>query len=290
MNSLNWGNEIWPYIPSLQQIKNRLVANVYYIVSKNNDWKDKIKVRVWQKWESEQSKTYDIQNYIDKVWSETQMILEILEKKDEFLKSKITKESLFSKTGSIKWIHIIEKRWQLTFLIHLDNWKESKESTKKINQENFETIFYSKIEKFLKLRKELGMDNLSNNEIIKLTTYIDYYKKDYENKLAEKKLKEGKISLIDNWLVSQEGIILSINNSWNTITYKSNVNNNIITKTIGIKSEQDIINQFITTFVIQNWYEMWGDIHNWLKEKKNNYTYYFTKKEKNKSQKNSNVW
>lgn len=290
MNSLNWGNEIWPYIPSLQQIKNRLVANVYYIVSKNNDWKDKIKVRVWQKWESEQSKTYDIQNYIDKVWSETQMILEILEKKDEFLKSKVTKESLFSKTGSIKWIHIIEKRWQLTFLIHLDNWKESKESTKKINQENFETIFYSKIEKFLKLRKELGMDNLSNNEIIKLTTYIDYYKKDYENKLAEKKLKEGKISLIDNWLVSQEGIILSINNSWNTITYKSNVNNNIITKTIGIKSEQDIINQFITTFVIQNWYEMWGDIHNWLKEKKNNYTYYFTKKEKNKSQKNSNVW
>jgi hypothetical protein len=36
------------------------------------------------------------------------------------------------------------------------------------------------------------MNNLSNNEIIKLTSYIDYYKKEYENKLTEKKYQEEK--------------------------------------------------------------------------------------------------
>ena len=294
MNSLNWGNVMWPDIPNLQQIKDRLVANVYYIVSKTNDWKDKIKVRVWQKWESEQSKTYDIQNYIDKVWSETQMILDVLEKKEEFLKSKVIKESLFSNTGSTRWIHIIEKRSQLTFLIHLDNWKESKESTKKINQENFETIFYWMIEKFLNLRKELWMNNLSNNEIIKLTSYIDYYKKEYENKLTEKKYQEEKKWLIENWLVSKKWKILSINNycygksiinnQYRLVFYKKNWEK--LTKRLEAEWYDEIIKEYIKIFASENNINPFSKTFKWLMDNKTLYSIVH----KNKEQKNSNFW
>lgn len=292
MNSPLLNNNIYTNLPSFNDIKNWKISNINYI-----EWKDSyknesivVRMKMWK--EKPKHTTLVLKDYIiDWIVNETQLILDSVRLKENYLNEKESKNSIVNKKWRINWLSVKVKRWRIVFSLALINGVNKKFTTKWIkNTEDFDQKYYETIWLYIETREELWFKKLSNKEIIKISSSVEYYRNKYTEKLKEKILEEEKTKLISNRLVSETGIILLINNNWTIISYKSNIGDKIISRTIGLKTEYEIINELITTFVLQNWYEMWGDIHNWLKEKLKNYSSYFIQKEKNKEQKNSKVW
>jgi hypothetical protein len=296
MNTSNSNNIIHTNLPSLEDIKSWKILNIKHIPEwkKQNYENLNIRMQINKKpiYQALYFKDYIINWILDK----NQLIIDALKIKEELIKKSnrvsaildwINTDKWFKK---ITWLGIKNDKWNIMFYFRLSkNW-ETRSTSIMVDWEDFDNSFYQAVEKYLYLRKELWFSKIHVDEKNQLYNHINYYRNKYWKLKDKKLLKEEKDWLIKRGLITKEGRILSIQVKNNHLIYTNNHWN----KFKRFITDSNIL-ELIIKFILNNWLELNGDIHNWFKEQLLYYTQSYQKKlevEKKweENQKNSNLW